>query len=67
MIAMDIGLIAFASFLMAVLMCFDMLTKRNRKSHFGKLLILSTIFGLITFGFIYMINYLLMQIILRGW
>ena len=63
---MGIGLMMFASVLMTVLMFMSIILKRNRKVKIVKILVLSAAFGLISFGFLYLINTLLMQAIDAG-
>lgn len=59
---MGIGLMMFASVLMTVLMFMSFMTKRNRKNKIGKVIVLSIIFGFISFAFIYFVNETIMQI-----
>lgn len=61
-ILMNIGFIVFVSILVTILEFLQTFTKRNRKSTVGKALVLSIIIGLIFFGFLCLVNSLLMGI-----
>lgn len=59
---MNIGTMIFGSVLMAVLMFMSIITKCNRKSKSGIVLVLSILFGFIGFGIIIFISDMVMQI-----
>lgn len=59
---MDIGILALSSVLMAILMFMSIISKRDRKSKFRKALVVSILFGFISFGVMYFISNMLMQI-----